>query len=547
MALIDISKFKNRTPIVKSSSGGESHYATFGFNEFLEDYIDKVADLIDEHYTRMTSILGNDLKNGTDSEFFKMMLECLTNGLGYQVSTKYQIDIVLGVMNVYIHYVNTNNCILIHYATEEQLENLIENASEEIGESDAGGRLLITKDKSIYIFKECIIPYIKNYINSKVKFTDLDKQVYDKMYNTIGDGKIMYNTLLCEFTDVPLSYKSADKENHALCYLMPERKEDGVYINGSNVASIEILRDYCYDVETARSIYYKYGNDRKDTPTSLIQRKALQSSRTPSVVQMFNVKSKRGIIDEFLQNMEANARRIGFALPPEEEDAEMKNDDIEQKALSAFPMDVLNELLEINMDGDYPILLPIISSSRPTVTESNYKDVAKLIYWLCVNRRGGYIFSTNGCQVCQYKEKYDGDILTSGIMLSIDKWVSFDWSYNDGMKDGIPADLHLSKLSSEEYLFSGSVKDKIKKLLRNSVSMLGAIPKAHVGYLLNEVYGLNPDVTKEFRDCISLLGCSIMCHQLVSSSDNVPCLNRYGDLKFYFVIADDRMSNYIYI
>ena len=177
MALIDISKFKNRTPIVKSSSGGESHYATFGFNEFLDDYIDKVADLIDEHYTRMTSVLGDDLKNGTDSEFFKMMLECLTNGLGYQVSTKYQIDIILGVMNVYIHYVNTNNCILIHYATDEQLENLIENASEEIDESDAGGRLLISKDKSIYIFKECVIPYIKIYINSKFKFTVFDKQV----------------------------------------------------------------------------------------------------------------------------------------------------------------------------------------------------------------------------------------------------------------------------------------------------------------------------------------------------------------------------------
>lgn len=395
MALIDISKINNRSPIVKSSSGGESHYATFGFNEFLDDYIDKVADLIDEHYTRMTSILGNDLKNGTDSEFFKMMLECLTNGLGYQVSTKYQIDIVLGVMNEYISYINTNNCILIHYATDDQLENLIENASEEIGESDAGGRLLITKDKSIYIFKECVIPYIKNYINSKVKFTDLDKQVYDKMYNAIGDGKIMYNTLLCEFTDVPLSYKSADKENHALCYLMPERKEDGVYINGSNVASIEILRDYCYDVETARAIYYKYGNDRRDTPTSLIQRKVLQNSRTPSVVQMFNVKSNSDIIDELLKNMETNAQRIGFTLPDEEGVDETKVDDIEQKALSAFPMDVLNELLEIDMDDDSPTLLPIISSRRPMVTETNYKDIAKLIYCLCVNRCGAYIFSAN--------------------------------------------------------------------------------------------------------------------------------------------------------
>lgn len=547
MALIDISKINNRSPIVKASYGSESHYATLGFNEFFEDYIDKVADLIDEHYTRMTSVLGDDLKNGTKSEFFKAMLKCLTSDLGYQVSAKYQIDIVLGVMNKYISYINTNNCILINYATEEQLDKLIEDVSEEIVNSTSGGRLLITKDKSTYILKECLIPYIKNYINSKVKFTDLDRQVYDKMYNATTDSKMMYSTLLCEFTDVPLSYKSADKENHALCYLSSERKEDGVYINGSNVASIEILRDYCYDVETARTIYYKYGNDRKDTPTSLIQRKVLQSSRTPSVVQMFNVKSKRGIIGEFLQNMEVNAQRIGFALPAEEENAEMKNDDIEQKALSAFPMDVLIELLEIDMDGDYPILLPIISSSRPNVTESNYKDIAKLIYWLCVNRRGGYIFSTNGCQVCQYKDKYDGDILTSGIMLSVDGGCSLDWEFHQDVKDSLPVDLHLSELSDEEYLFSGSVKDKIKKLLHNSVSMLGAIPKAHIGYLLNEVYGLNHNVTKGFRDCISLLGCSIMCHQLVSSSDNMPCFNRYGELKFYFAIADDRMSNYIYI
>ena len=138
------------------------------------------------------------------------------------------------------------------------------------------------------------------------------------------------------------------------------RAQDGwrLYQMGAMWQSIEILRDYCYDVETARAIYYKYGNDRKNTPTSLIQRKVLQSSRTPSVVEMFNVKSKRGIIDEFLQNMEANAKRIGFALLPKKKiPRRKKRMTLSKKAFVCIPLwIVLNELLEISMDGDYPIV-----------------------------------------------------------------------------------------------------------------------------------------------------------------------------------------------
>ena len=184
--------------------------------DFLDRLVDAVARDIDGYYSRLSRVLYEDLKKEKDSLLYQKVRQVVeTNEYirekGEKEITRNSVAYVLNALE----YINIDNCIRIKFTDKSDLANLLSKT--------------ISYDKTLSkdFFRNVIYPYIIDYVNPRLEFTERDKAMFDyevKTYKDTDGTKSMYDLGVCNFP-VPV-HVGSNKE--IMTYAMPKFEEDGV-------------------------------------------------------------------------------------------------------------------------------------------------------------------------------------------------------------------------------------------------------------------------------------------------------------------------------
>lgn len=187
------------------------------FGEYIDEFVRLSAEVLNEYHSRVPRILYEDLLNGTDSEMFKMA-ESFVSSLEIDKDTrKTAVQLMINVFK----FISIDNCIRIHFSDDSAINKLIMLSVEKLPDN-ATCVSTYTTDKDVFV--RFIVPYIREYINKRIEFTDKDKEAYDAMFSdNIGKGS--HETCMCiEDFGVPLS---SDVKEDRLMYTYSKPKRNG--------------------------------------------------------------------------------------------------------------------------------------------------------------------------------------------------------------------------------------------------------------------------------------------------------------------------------
>lgn len=200
--------------------------------DFLNSLVDAVARDIDGYYSRLSRVLYEDLKNEKNSLLYQKVRQVVeTNEYirekGEKEITRNSVAYVLNALE----YINIDNCIRIKFTDKSDLANLLSKT--------------ISYDKTLSkdFFRNVIYPYIIDYVNPKLEFTERDKAMFDYEVKTYSDSdgtKSMYDLGVYDFP-VPV-HVGSNKE--IMTYAMPKFEEDGVItLDGIRMTTDVLNRD----------------------------------------------------------------------------------------------------------------------------------------------------------------------------------------------------------------------------------------------------------------------------------------------------------------
>lgn len=244
MAFINLSKLisdgNKGDDIVVHQSENKSQVteAYVPFGEYIDEFVRLSAEAISEHYSRVPRILYEDLLKGTSSVMFKMA-ESFISSVGIDGDPRKK---AMSLMVKVFGYINIDNCIRIHFSDEREVNKLIMLSAEKLNPKDifmSGG--LTSKD----IFVKLIVPYIREYVNENITFTEKDKEAYDAMFSdNIGKGS--HETCMCiEDFGVPLS--SDVKEDRIMyTYSKPKRNGSDVSFLGKSLCRFSADKEFSF-------------------------------------------------------------------------------------------------------------------------------------------------------------------------------------------------------------------------------------------------------------------------------------------------------------
>lgn len=206
------------------------------FGEYIDEFVRLSAEVLNEYHSRVPRILYEDLLKGTDSEMFKMA-EAFISSLGIDGDARKK---AVSFMIKVIGFINIDNCIRIHFSDESEINKLIRLSAEKLNVKD----IFISWDTtSKDVFAEFIVPYIREYVNKQIEFTDKDKEAYDAMFSdNIGKGS--HETCMCiEDFGVPLS--SDVKEDRLMyTYSKPKRNGSDVSFLGKSLCRLSADKEF---------------------------------------------------------------------------------------------------------------------------------------------------------------------------------------------------------------------------------------------------------------------------------------------------------------
>lgn len=205
MALIDISKFKNRTQVVKHIYQDESYFKPdIPFADFLENAIEGFAKNVNESYARFSRILLEDFKKREDSLLFGIMTRAVGEGS--------EIEAIKNL----IPYLNVEN-ILMMEKSDDDAKKIISATSE-----------LISFKNSVEIFG-ALLEYFNTYIKGKVALTEDDEYFIGNLQMT------SFNSYLYE---EPIPVSAAD-DNTIMTYRYLDFDGANIFYNGNKVGGGE--------------------------------------------------------------------------------------------------------------------------------------------------------------------------------------------------------------------------------------------------------------------------------------------------------------------
>lgn len=220
------------------------------FGEYIDEFVRLSAEAINEYHSRVPRILYEDLLNGTDSEMFKMA-ESFVSSLGIDGDERKKA--VTLMINVF-RFINIDNCIRIHFSDESKINKLIMLSVQKLPDK-ATCVSMYTTNKDVFV--RFIVPYIREYVNKKIEFTDKDREAYDAMYsnNISNSGHISY--ICVEDFGVPLS-SDLKEDSYMYTYGKPIR-------NGADVSFFgKSLCRFSSDVVFTEEKRLKCGNNYPD-------------------------------------------------------------------------------------------------------------------------------------------------------------------------------------------------------------------------------------------------------------------------------------------
>lgn len=200
--------------------------------DFLDSLVDAVARDIDGYYSRLSRVLYEDLKKEKDSLLYQKVRQVVeTNEYirekGEKEITRNSVAYVLNALA----YINIDNCIRIKFTDKSDLANLLSKT--------------ISYDKTLSkdFFRNVIYPYIIDYVNPRLEFTERDKAMFDyevKTYKDSDGTKSMYDLGVCNFP-VPVH---VGRNKEIMTYAMPKFEEDGVItLDGIRMTTDVLNRD----------------------------------------------------------------------------------------------------------------------------------------------------------------------------------------------------------------------------------------------------------------------------------------------------------------
>ncbi len=140
------------------------------------------------------------------------------------------------IMEEFNGYFNADNCIRVKYSTEKEIQSLF-NTTSYIEEDNSSRFWKFYGDEIENVFYGFVIGYIREFINDRITFTELDKKFFESdKKSKARQGH--YSYLKFVLPSLPLS-STFEYPYEILTYYRPEDGGDGVYVGEYNTFIIE--------------------------------------------------------------------------------------------------------------------------------------------------------------------------------------------------------------------------------------------------------------------------------------------------------------------
>lgn len=134
------------------------------------------------------------------------------------------------MINVF-RFISIDNCIRIHFSDEREINKLIRLSVQKLPDK---ATCVSTHTTNKDVFVRFIVPYIREYVNKKIEFTDKDKEAYDAMYSdNISNGEHISYMCVEDF-GVPLS-SDLKEDVYMYTYGKPIRNGSDVSFFGKSI------------------------------------------------------------------------------------------------------------------------------------------------------------------------------------------------------------------------------------------------------------------------------------------------------------------------
>lgn len=244
MALIDIGKIakKRVLDVAHNPNDGVSKRPIFTLHEFINKFYSIAIDKIDEFYGRVSYLVNADYEKKEKGIAYKIAYNVAEKHFastpimsGYvtpeMISERAEI-----IMDEFKGYFNADNCIRVKYSTEKEIQSLF-NTTSYIEEDNSSRFWKFYGDGIQNVFYGFVIGYIREFINEKIKFTELDKKFFESdKKSKARQGH--YSYLKFVLPSLPLS-STFEYPYEILTYYLPEDGGDGVYVGEYNTFIIE--------------------------------------------------------------------------------------------------------------------------------------------------------------------------------------------------------------------------------------------------------------------------------------------------------------------
>lgn len=234
MALIDISKFKDRKTVVTSAYKDTSlKQAQYPYHEFCQELSKLSAKSFSEYHTRFARVMYEDALNGEDSELFRFAYNAV-KGKRNIVPFKDKHKLAVHVIDKAMPLFHADNFIRVNYMGDSDIDGCI-SATATTLRGKTYNLPISMKD----LLSKFVVPYMKEYVLPRVEFTDEDKRFFDVEANIKKLPALRNMVHGVSVTMLPISVSNGVAM--ASTYYLPKEKDGSIYVNDVNHSYVGTL------------------------------------------------------------------------------------------------------------------------------------------------------------------------------------------------------------------------------------------------------------------------------------------------------------------
>lgn len=467
-------------------------------SDFFDELLRCQAKLVDNFYNRPIEVFHNDLLNKKDGVAFKMAKAISDECIGKYGNEVDKINDAIMLLTLVYPYINIDNCIRVKFASPSELKSYRKST--------------ITLDDNNWkqfnglgcVFDKFIVPYIRDFVNPEIEFTERDKKLYDTEREKANDFKKVscnHSTFLIEtnFSGIPVSYDRKTKE--ALTYGKPYLSNDGLCVLGKDGVFVDVKA-----TET----------DNKAKPQSLHDFYWM-STFFHNHAKVQNVLEYRTMIDYcfVLGRLYANFK-LGDEITKSIK-SKLEQGDLKER-LGHLSHDELNDVFSIS-DGDIPEkemagFVRLVGETEATIPYSETDRFNDLLIKVNESKVSvlGHSYN-NGCPFHDYVKEPEGEgknPFIVGMMPS-----KRELSIGDVDTEDADFDITLPAVSLTQ---SGSASNKLLSYVGRLSNYDFLFNENSLTCFVNDVYGISSDLVGGYNECVGMFNVGVVAFS-VSSFD----------------------------